>query len=146
MLPPARACSARRSATSRAASSASATTVMSTALIGRSLLDELGETYFPPRERAGGERRSSAFCEFARAVHRGLDRVEERGAHPSLLELADRGDRRAAGRRNRLAQLDRMHALVAELFRRAEHRLHDERRRDLAGETEQDPRFDHRLG
>ena len=39
-----------------------------------------------------------------------------------------------------------MHALVAQLVRRPEHRLHDELRRYLAREAEQDPGLDHRLG
>ena len=39
-----------------------------------------------------------------------------------------------------------MHAEVAQLLRSAEHRLHDERRRDLARDAEQDSRLDHRLG
>src|ERR1700761_2289769 len=88
--PPSRACSTSRSATRRPASWASATTVISTS--------------------AG-----SAIRELACPVHRGLNRVQERGADAGLLELADRGDRRAARRGDRLAQLDRVHALIAEL-------------------------------
>ena len=84
--------------------------------------------------------------QLARAVHRRLDRVEESGADAGLLELADGGDRRSARRGHRLAQLDGVHALVAQLLRGAEHRLHDERRRDLARDAEQDARLDHRLG
>ena len=49
-------------------------------------------------------------------------------------------DRRAAGRGYDLAQLDGVHLLVAQLLCRAEHRLDDELRRDLAREAEQDPR------
>ena len=75
-----------------------------------------------------------------RTLHRCLDRVQERGAHACLLELADRANRRAARRGDRLAQLDRMHLLVAQQLRRAEHRLDDELRRDLAREPEQDAR------
>ena len=50
------------------------------------------------------------------------------------------------GRGHRLAELDRVHVLVAQELRRAEHRLDDELRRDLAGEAEQNAGLDHRLG
>src|SRR5207302_1168922 len=83
----------RRSAASRAAASASTATTISTS--------------------------SATFGEFPGTRHRGLDRVQERGAHTRLLELADRGDRGAAGRGDGLAQLDRVHLLVAELLRGA---------------------------
>src|SRR3954454_9891127 len=113
-----------------------------------------------PPARAAAAIRSAAVCgtcslqtmsmflairQFACPGHRRLNRVQERGADAGLLELADRRDRRAAGRRHRLAQLDRMHALVAQLLRGAEHRLDDELRRDLAREPEQQPGLDHGL-
>src|SRR5262249_25899872 len=85
--PPARAAATSRSAASRAGSSA--TTISTSATLG----------------------------ELLRALHRSLDRVEERRAHAGLLELADRGDRRPARRRDGLPQLDRVHSLVAELLR-----------------------------
>src|SRR5437773_1372437 len=116
MCPPLRAAAASRSPTSRAGSAA---TTMSTAL--------------------------ATVCELARPRHRRLNRVEEGGADSGLLELADCGNRGAARRGDGLAQLDRVHALVAELFRRPEHGLHDERRRDLSRQAEQDAGLDHRL-
>jgi hypothetical protein len=87
----------------------------------------------------------AALCELAGAEHRRLDRVQERGADARDLELADRGGGRASGRCHHLPQLDRVHAQVAHLLRRPQHGLHDELRRDLAGEPEQQPRLDHRL-
>src|SRR5579862_4421978 len=80
------------------------------------------------------------------ARHRRLHGIQKRSADAGLLELADGGDGGAARRGHRLAQLDRVHAEVAQLLRRAEHRLHDERGRDLARDAEQDARLDHRLG
>src|SRR5438874_9851788 len=108
---PAPATAASRAAASCAASSAVSTTRRSTALraTGRQLL---------------------------RALHRRLDRVEEGGANACPLELPDRADRRAAGGGDHLAELHRMHLLVAQELRRPEHRLDDELRRDLAAEPE----------
>ena len=78
------------------------------------------------RRRCRLDAHSSPRASSLRALHRRLDRVQERGADARLLELADRGDRRPARRGHRLAQLDRVHPLVAQQLRRAEHRLHDE--------------------
>src|SRR6059036_3407642 len=61
--------------------------------------------------RIGSER---ILGQLARAVHRGLDRVQERGTNAGLLQLADGVDRRAARRGDRLPKLDRVHLLVAE--------------------------------
>ena len=82
----------------------------------------------------------------ARALHRRLDRVQERRPDAGALELADRVDRRPARRGDGLAELDRVDVLVAEELRRAEHRLDDELGRHLAREPEQDAGLDHRLG
>src|SRR4051812_29766217 len=87
----------------------------------------------------------ATLCKLACPRHRGLNRVQEGGADAGLLELADGGDRRPTRRRDGLAQLDRMYSLVAQLLRRPEHCLDDERRRDLTRETEQDARLDHRF-
>src|SRR6185312_14319174 len=100
--PPARAASARRSATTCAGSS---TTTMSISL--------------------------ATFCKLPCPRHRRLNRVQERRPHSRLLELANRGDRRASRRGDGLAQLHRVHLLVAQLLGGAEHRLDHERRRDL---------------
>src|SRR5580765_5679676 len=64
-------------------------------------------------------------AELARSRHCRLDRVQERGAHAGLFELADRGDRCPARGGDRFAQLDRMDLLVTQLLGGAEHRLHD---------------------
>src|SRR3954447_3426951 len=87
----------------------------------------------------------ATLCKLACPRHRGLNRVQEGSADAGLLELADGGDRRPTRRGDGLAQLDRMHSLVAQLLRRSEHCLDDGRRRDLAGETEEDARLDHRF-
>ena len=79
-------------------------------------------------------------------LRRGVDRVQERRAHARLLEMADRLDRRAAGRRHHLAELHRVLAGVAQHLRRTEHRLDDQLGRDVAREPQQDARLDHRLG
>src|SRR5947208_11433599 len=52
--------------------------------------------------------------ELFRALHCCLYGVEERSAHAGLFELADRVNRGPAGRCHRLAQLDRVHLLVAQ--------------------------------
>ena len=63
----------------------------------------------PARARRRGASRV-ALRQLLRPLHRGLDRVQERGPHACPLELADRPDRRPARRGDLLAQLDRVHA------------------------------------
>ena len=96
----------------------------------------------PHHYSCGGTRSASS----RGALGRGGDRVQERRADAGALELADRPGRRPAGRRHCFPELDRVHLLVPKEPRAAEHRLHDELRRDVAGEAEQQPRLDHRLG
>src|SRR3954465_5374487 len=87
----------------------------------------------------------ATLCKLACPGHRSLNRVQEGSADAGLLELTDGGDRRPTRRGDGLAQLDRVHSLVAQLLRRSEHGLADKRRRDLAGETEENACLDHRF-
>src|SRR5947209_739468 len=64
--------------------------------------------------------------ECPRTVARGLERREQRSTHAMVLELADRGDRRAARAGDGFAQLHGMLAGVAQHDRRADRGLHDE--------------------
>src|SRR5439155_8647498 len=68
----------------------------------------------------------AALCELETSLARGVDRVQERGTHPRLLEVTDRRDRGAAGRRHHLAKLHGVLARVAQHLGRAEHRLDDQ--------------------
>src|SRR5207249_592869 len=60
------------------------------------------------------------------ALARRVDRVQERGPYPGLLQVADRLDGRATRRGHHLPKLDRVSLGVPEHLRRSEHRLDDE--------------------
>src|SRR5690606_35943696 len=75
-------------------------------------------------------------AEFFRPQLGGLDRVQEGGADPLLLEDPDRGDRRPARRGHRLPELDGVPSGVAEHLGAAEHRLDDQLGGDVPGEAE----------
>ena len=83
--------------------------------------------------------------EFPAAVAGRLDRRQERGAHPVLLQLPDRRDRGAPGRGDGLAQDHRVLAGLAEHGGRAVDRLDDHLQRGAARHAEQDAGVHHRL-
>src|ERR1700733_2466118 len=87
----------------------------------------------------------SRASELAATVAGRLDRRQEGGAHPVLLKLADRRDRRARGRRHRVPQDDRVLARVAHHRRRAVNGLRHHLKRRLARHAQQDARVYHRL-